>query len=101
MTQVSWLPAAGAIALALAAIIGGSPVTLLVFRAVDSGRQGVSPGVQAAGGVLRGGRAIGLLERAAVVATMLYAVPPLIRIAACCGQVSWPVWPGCSPGPRA
>lgn len=75
MTQVSWLPAAGAIALALAAIIGGSPVTLLVFRAVDSGRQGVSPGVQAAGGVLRGGRAIGLLERAAVVATMLAGWP--------------------------
>ncbi|HMT33538.1 MAG TPA: hypothetical protein PKC73_02095 [Dermatophilaceae bacterium] len=77
MATVSWLPVVGAVALGLVAIVGGSPVTLLVFRTVDRdhGRKGIAPSVQAAGGVLRGGRAIGLLERAAVVAAMVAGWP--------------------------
>ncbi len=69
------------------AVFLGSPVTLWVFAAVDrhdDGKTGpATGGVQAAAGVLRGGRTIGLLERAAAFLAVLAGYPDgLIAIVA-------------------
>lgn len=66
MTPSPWAVAA-VTGLGVLAVLGGSPLTTWVFRRVDgsaAGRQGVR-GMLAAEAVLKGGRTIGLLERAA------------------------------------
>lgn len=63
------------------AVVGGGPVTALLFRVVD--RESVSPtdSIQGAAAVLRGGLWIGLLERAAVFASLVAAFPEGVAIA--------------------
>lgn len=69
------------VVLGLAAVAGGGPVTVLVFRLVDrsEGRKprhdAVPGGVESAHGILRGGSTIGMLERAAVFATLVAGWP--------------------------
>jgi hypothetical protein len=59
-----------AVAAVLAAVLGGGPVATAVLRAADPAAAGVEGGPQDPD-VLRGGTWIGLLERAAVGATLL------------------------------
>ena len=59
-----------AVASVLAAVLGGGPVAIAVLRAADPAVTGVAGGPQDPD-VLRGGTWIGLLERAAVGATLL------------------------------
>jgi len=63
-------------ALGAAAVLLGNPLTTWVFRRVDRPAPGtVSPGVVRAGTILRGGRVIGFLERAAVFLTVVAGWP--------------------------
>lgn len=64
------LEEAVALAAALAAIVGGGPVTTAVLRVADPAATGVAGGPQDPD-ILRGGAWIGLLERAAVAAALL------------------------------
>jgi hypothetical protein len=66
------LEEAVALVAALAAVVGGGPVTTAVLRAADPAATGVTGGPQDPD-VLRGGAWIGLLERAAVAAALLAA----------------------------
>jgi hypothetical protein len=59
-----------AVAAVLAAVLGGGPVATAVLRAADPAATGVEGGPQDPD-ILRGGTWIGLLERAAVGATLL------------------------------
>jgi hypothetical protein len=59
-----------ALAAVLAAVVGGGPVATAVLRAADPAAVGVSGGPQDPE-ILRGGAWIGVLERAAVAATLL------------------------------
>jgi hypothetical protein len=59
-----------AVAAVLAAVAGGGPVATAVLRAADPAAVGVSGGPQDPT-ILRGGAWIGVLERAAVAATLL------------------------------
>ena len=63
-----------AVASVLAAVLGGGPVATAVLRAADPAATGVAGGPQDPD-VLRGGSWIGLLERAAVAATLLAGSP--------------------------
>ena len=66
-TGVGELAAVGAV---LAAVAGGGPVATAVLRAADPAAVGVSGGPQDPA-ILRGGAWIGVLERAAVAASLL------------------------------
>lgn len=61
---------AAALGAVLAAVAGGGPVATAVLRAADPAAVGVTGGPQDPA-ILRGGAWIGLLERAAVAATLL------------------------------
>jgi hypothetical protein len=61
---------ATALAAVLAAVVGGGPVATAVLRAADPAATGITGGPQDPE-ILRGGAWIGLLERAAVAATLL------------------------------
>jgi hypothetical protein len=61
---------AAAVASVLAAVAGGGPVATAVLRAADPAAVGVSGGPQDPA-ILRGGAWIGVLERAAVAASLL------------------------------
>jgi hypothetical protein len=61
---------AAAVAAVLAAVAGGGPVAMAVLRAADPAAVGVSGGPQDPS-ILRGGAWIGVLERAAVAASLL------------------------------
>ena len=64
------LAEAAAVAGVLAAVVGGGPVAMAVLRAADPAAVGVPGGPQDPE-ILRGGAWIGLLERAAIAATLL------------------------------
>jgi hypothetical protein len=64
------LAEAAALAAVLAAVAGGGPVATAVLRAADPSAVGISGGPQDPA-ILRGGAWIGVLERAAVAATLL------------------------------
>ncbi|HEY0506891.1 MAG TPA: hypothetical protein VGD12_02405 [Blastococcus sp.] len=64
------LAEAAAVAGVLAAVVGGGPVATAVLRAADPAAVGVPGGPQDPE-ILRGGAWIGLLERAAIAATLL------------------------------
>jgi len=73
-----------ALAVALAgclAVVGGGPVTTLLFRLVDRERFDQPDSLEGAAAVLRGGLWIGLLERAAVFVCLVAAFPEGIAIA--------------------
>jgi hypothetical protein len=61
---------AAAVAAVLAAVAGGGPVAIAVLRAADPAAIGVTGGPQDPA-ILRGGAWIGVLERAAVAASLL------------------------------
>ena len=69
------LDAGIALALGLIVITLGSPLTTWVFRRVDRDGTEASPQVTKAASTLRGGRAIGMLERAAVYLTIVAGWP--------------------------
>ena len=65
----------------LAAVLGGGPVTARLFTLVDRQRDdGPPPGTQGAGAVLRGGTWIGVLERAAIYASLVAGWPEGIAV---------------------
>jgi hypothetical protein len=65
----------------VAAVIGGNHVTGAVFEAVDAGQSARADlSLRSAGEVLRGGLWIGLLERAAVFATLVARWPEGIAV---------------------
>lgn len=64
--------------LALMAVFVGSPLTTWVFRRVD--RAAPSPRVELAAATLRGGRVIGMLERAAVFLTIIAGWPEGVAV---------------------
>jgi hypothetical protein len=63
------------------AVIGGGPVTGLLFRLVDRETLSPSDSIEAAAAVLRGGLWIGLLERAAVFVSLVASFPEGVAIA--------------------
>ena len=65
---------AATLAAVLAAVVGGGPVATAVLRAADPAAVGVAGGPQDPE-ILRGGAWIGVMERAAVAATLLAAWP--------------------------
>lgn len=68
-------------ALGALAVAAGSPITQWVFRRVDApSRRGPRPGVTAAQAVLRGGRWIGMLERAAAFVGILAGWPESVAV---------------------
>ncbi len=66
---------------ALLAVVGGGPVTALLFRLVDRESATGDDSIQGAAAVLRGGLWIGLLERAAVFAALVSSFPEGVAIA--------------------
>jgi len=63
------------------AVVGGGPVTALAFRLVDRESVTQQDSIQGAAAVLRGGLWIGLLERAAVFASLVAGFPEGVAIA--------------------
>jgi hypothetical protein len=63
------------------AAVGGGPATTLLFRLIDRERSALPDSLEGAGEVLRGGPWIGLLERAAVFASLVAGFPEGIAIA--------------------
>jgi hypothetical protein len=63
------------------AVVGGGPATTLLFRLVDRERFALPDSIESAAEVLRGGLWIGLLERAAVFASLVAGFPAGIAIA--------------------
>jgi hypothetical protein len=63
------------------AVLGGGPVTALVFRLVDRDSTTSQDSIEGAAAVLRDGLWIGLLERAAVVAALVAGFPEGVAIA--------------------
>ena len=63
------------------AVVGGGPVTALLFRVVDRESLSATDSIQAAAAVLRGGLWIGLLERAAVFVSLVAGFPEGVAIA--------------------
>ncbi len=63
------------------AVVGGGPATTLLFRLIDRDRYGEPDSLEGAAAVLRAGLWIGLLERAAVFASLVASFPEGIAIA--------------------
>jgi len=63
------------------AVVGGGPVTALLFRLVDRDRVDRPDSLEGAAAVLRGGLWIGMLERLAVFVSLVAAFPEGIAIA--------------------
>ncbi len=63
------------------AVVGGGPVTTLLFRLVDRDRPDQPDSLEGAAAVLRGGLWIGMLERIAVFVSLVAAFPEGIAIA--------------------
>ena len=63
------------------AVVGGGPPTTLLFRLVDRERFSMPDSIEGAAEVLRGGLWIGLLERAAVFASLVAGFPEGVAIA--------------------
>lgn len=75
------VPGVVTFALGCAAVLLGNPLATWAFRRVDRPSPGsVPPGVVRAGTVLRGGRVIGFLERAAVFLTILAGWPEGVAV---------------------
>jgi hypothetical protein len=66
---------------AVLAVVGGGPVTALLFRLVDRESATSDDSIQGAADVLRGGLWIGLLERAAVFVALVAGFPEGVAIA--------------------
>ena len=62
-------------------MVGGGPVTTLLFRLVDQDRFDQPDSLEGAAAVLRGGLWIGMLERIAVFVSLVAAFPEGIAIA--------------------
>lgn len=103
MITSAWAQAPVIAALGIVAVGAGSPLTVLVFRLVDRGRERPhhdEDSVQAASRVLRGGTWIGVLERAGVYATLLAGWPEgLALIVAIKGLGRYPELRTSDPGP--
>jgi hypothetical protein len=68
---------------AATAVVGGGPLTTLVFSAVDAQAPSPGPGpdpIEAAGSVLRGGAWIGALERLGVFASLAVGMPEGVAV---------------------
>lgn len=62
------------------AVVGGGPVTTLVFGLVDGGAKDVPGSMDRAGEILRGGAWIGVLERAAIFGAVVSGWPEALAL---------------------